>query len=85
MYTKVFFTFFTLPGTFIGFPCYHATYTPQLFDLQSDPEELNNIAVNKPQVVQELDAYLRSVVGDYFSLDKLVVQNDKFLFKKFFY
>ena len=67
-----------------GRHAYDATYTPQLFDLQSDPEELNNIAVNKPQVVQELDAYLRSVVGDYFSLDKLVVQNDKFLFKKFF-
>lgn len=67
-----------------GRHAYDATYTPQLFDLKSDPEELNDIALKEPQVVIELDAYLTSLVGDYYSLDKVVVKNDVGLYKKFF-
>ena len=52
--------------------------------MKSDPEELNDIAKKEPQLVQELDAYLTSIVGDYYSLDKVVVKNDVGLYKKFF-
>ncbi len=39
-------------------------FTPQLFDIENDPQELNNQADNRPDVVQRLDKELRAVV-DY--------------------
>ena len=39
-------------------------YPPQLFDLESDPGELNNLAVHEIEIVRSLDTELRSVV-DY--------------------
>merc|ERR1712146_686668 len=47
---------------------YDSSYTPQLFDLDMDPEELIDIAPSNPELVAELDEYLRSIVGDYVSV-----------------
>ena len=42
----------------------YAGYRPQLFDMESDPEELSDVSRERPDVAKRLDADLRSVV-DY--------------------
>lgn len=39
---------------------YYVDYPPQLFDLEGDPWELNNLAEEQPAVVREMEAILRS-------------------------
>ena len=39
-------------------------FPPQLFDLETDPWEMHNIAPSSPEVVEELDTKLRSEI-DY--------------------
>ena len=64
---------------------YDPSYKPQLFNVMKDPEELNDIALQNPAVVKELDDYLISLIGrSYFDLDKMVVKNDVELYKRFF-
>ncbi len=40
----------------------YAGYAPQLFNLDDDPEEINDLAQTHPEVVQRLDARLESLV-----------------------
>jgi arylsulfatase K len=63
---------------------YDPTYTPQLFNLLNDPDELNDVSLMYPQVCKELDDYLISLIGNYYTLDNEVVQNDIGLYRKFF-
>jgi arylsulfatase K len=51
-------------------------YNPQLFHLESDPDEINNLYLKRPDQVVELDHILRSVV-DYETVDKKVKEYDK--------
>ena len=44
-------------------------YPPQLFDLETDPDELDNLAEAKPEIVDKLDKDLREVV-DYDEVHK---------------
>ena len=37
-------------------------YPAQLFDMESDPQELNNLCPHQPSIVRELDAELRAMV-----------------------
>jgi arylsulfatase K len=39
-------------------------YAPQLFDMENDPQEVHNLSAERPEVVEELDEELRSIV-DY--------------------
>ena len=48
----------------------------QLFDLEADPAEKNNLAVEKPEVVQELTALLQKFVDDGRSTPGAKRQND---------
>ena len=64
---------------------YDPTYTPQLFNVAQDPEELNDVASEFPQIVEELDNQLIALIGEsYFTLDKRVVENDVGLYERFF-
>lgn len=64
---------------------YDKTYTPQLFDLSSDPEELQDLASLSQYkgIVSDLDEMLRGVV-DYVAVDADARKNDVSLYKKFF-
>ena len=62
-----------------------ANYTPQLFNVEADPEELKDLAgtaQGKP-IAAMLDAKLKGVV-DYQAVDKLVKKNDAEIYKKWF-
>lgn len=62
-----------------------AHYQPQLFNVASDPEELNDVAttaMGRP-IVKILDEKLRSVV-DYPSVDHEVKVNDAAIYKQWF-
>eukprot|EP01102_Stenamoeba_stenopodia_P007230 TRINITY_DN2011_c0_g6_i1.p1 TRINITY_DN2011_c0_g6~~TRINITY_DN2011_c0_g6_i1.p1 ORF type:complete len:825 (-),score=170.43 TRINITY_DN2011_c0_g6_i1:84-2489(-) len=48
----------------------------QLFNLDEDPDELDDVAAENPDVVAELDALLRTVI-DYPTVDKIVKEQDK--------
>jgi len=67
-----------------------AEYKPQLFDVENDPEELNDLLRSKrndPQIIdvaKELDAILRGVV-DYPSVDAEVKRNDAKIYKRWYY
>ena len=39
-------------------------YSPQLFDMEVDPQELHDLSGEQPQVVEQMDQELRSIV-DY--------------------
>merc|ERR1712070_934198 len=45
-------------------PSWFKAYDPQLFNLQSDPEELKDVSKQNSNIVEQLDALLRTVV-DY--------------------
>merc|ERR1712118_65623 len=62
---------------------YDKTYTPQLFNVDSDPDELTDVAAQNPDVVASLDAALRKVV-DYEAVDAEARANDLGLYKKYF-
>ena len=64
---------------------YDKTYTPQLFDLSADPEELNDLAslTEYAGIVADLDRQLRGVV-DYPAVDAEARANDAALCKRFF-
>ncbi len=73
------------PWKYIAFgrATYDPTYTPQLFNVEEDPEELDDVANKYPHIVAELDAMLRSVV-DYPNVDAEVRAQDVALYKKYF-
>ena len=56
-------------------------YEPQLFDLQTDPDEIRNLAADRPEVVDEMDGLLRQVV-DYEAVDARVKQYDRDSFRR---
>ncbi|MCD6365860.1 MAG: sulfatase-like hydrolase/transferase, partial [Planctomycetes bacterium] len=58
-----------------------AGYEPMLFDLAEDPDELNNLAPTKPDVVKDMDERLRAIV-DYEAVDAKVKQYDKRSFRQ---
>ena len=51
-------------------------YKPLLFDLHSDPDETVNLAPAQPEVVEQLDGQLRSIV-DYPAVDAKVKDYDR--------
>ncbi len=56
-------------------------YQPHLFDLNEDPDELNNLSEIMPDIVKTLDIRLREIV-DYEKVDKKVKDYDKECFCK---
>ena len=56
-------------------------YQPQLFNLQEDPDEMKNLAVELSGVAVELDRELREMV-DYDAVDKKVKEWDKACFRQ---
>ena len=67
-----------------GRRAYDPSYTPQLFDVVKDPEELNDISATHPEVVAAMDRELRGIVGDYYAIDAQARANDVKLYKRFF-
>ncbi len=59
----------------------YAGYEGQLFDLESDPEELDNLIQERPDVAGEMDSILISIV-DYEVVDKKVKEYDRESFLK---
>jgi arylsulfatase K len=56
-------------------------YPPQLFDLEADPEELDNRAVEEPEIVGKLDDKLQEI-GDYEEVHRRVIEYDKASFRE---
>ena len=54
----------------------YAGYPPQLFNLDDDPEELHNLAQSSPDIVQNLDDRLQSLV-DFEEADAQAKSNDR--------
>jgi len=54
----------------------YAGYEPQLFNLADDPEEIDNIAAKRPDIVKQMDAELREIC-DYNEVHKRRVAYDK--------
>ena len=54
----------------------YAGYPPQLFNLEDDPEEINNLAQSSPDIVQDLDDRLESLV-DFEEADAQAKANDR--------
>ena len=54
----------------------YAGYPPQLFNLEDDPEELHNLVPTRPDIVQDLDARLESLV-DFEKADAQAKSNDR--------
>lgn len=67
-----------------GPPTYQS-YAPQLFDLEKDPFELEDVSKNKKnaKTVKMLDDLLRSVV-DYDAVDKEVKMEERMLYDRFY-
>ncbi len=59
----------------------YAGYPPQLFNLKDDPNETGNLAEARPDVVQQMDRLLRSVV-DYEAVDAKVKAYDRRSFRQ---
>eukprot|EP01083_Nonionella_stella_P193683 715058_1 len=57
-------------------------YQPQLFDVEKDPNELNDVASANADVVQELDAILSNEFN-YEYIDCIAKQNDFMIFETF--
>jgi arylsulfatase A-like enzyme len=55
-------------------------YPPQLFNLAEDPDELDDLAAARPDVVAAMDASLREIV-DYEAVDARVKAYDKQIFR----
>ncbi len=53
----------------------YQSYQPQLFNLTKDPFEVDDVSLQFPDVVTELDALLNSVI-DYKAVDALVKKQD---------
>lgn len=64
-------------------PSIFKDYKPQLFDVDNDPRELQDVAQAQPDVVAMLDGMLKKVV-DYQEVDKSVKDNDRELYKEYF-
>jgi arylsulfatase K len=56
-------------------------YEPQLFNLAEDPDEIHNLAAERPRTVAQLDALLRSIV-DYEEVDARVTAYDRRAFRR---
>jgi arylsulfatase A-like enzyme len=56
-------------------------YEPMLFNLAVDPDEVQNLASARPDVVRELDAQLRKLV-DYAAVDARVKAYDRQSFRQ---
>jgi arylsulfatase K len=56
-------------------------YEPQLFNLEHDPGELENLAPDRPDVVADMDAKLREIV-DYDEVHQRVLAYDKASFRE---
>ncbi|MDE2898339.1 MAG: sulfatase-like hydrolase/transferase [Chloroflexota bacterium] len=54
----------------------YAGYPPQLFNLDDDPEEIDDLAQSRPEIVKELDARLESLV-DFNHADTQAKRNDR--------
>ena len=54
----------------------YAGYPPQLFNLEDDPEEIDNLAPSRPDIVQNLNARLESLV-DFDAADAQAKANDR--------
>ena len=67
-----------------GRKAFDPSYTPQLFDVVEDPEELNDLSADKPELVRALDLELREIVGDYYAIDAEARRNDFKIYKRFF-
>lgn len=52
----------------------------QLFNLKEDPAEVRNLARSRPEVVQTMDRFLRSIV-DYEAVDAMAKEYDKRSFR----
>jgi len=59
----------------------YAGYDPQLFNLEKDPDELRNVASDRPEVVQKMDAKLREIV-DYETVDAAAKAYDRQHFRR---
>ena len=67
-----------------GRKAYDPSYTPQLFDVVEDPEELRDLSLDKPELVKALDRELQGIVGDYYAIDAEARANDFKVYKRFF-
>ena len=67
-----------------GRTAYDPSYTPQLFDVVEDPEELRDLSLDKPEVARALDLELRDIIGDYYAIDAKARRNDYKVYKRFF-
>ncbi len=56
-------------------------YGPQLFNLKTDPEEIDNLAARRPEVVAKMDEELRRQV-DYPAVHRRVIDYDKASFRR---
>ena len=54
----------------------YAGYPPQLFNLEDDPEEIQDLAESRPDIVQNLNARLQSLV-DFEKADAQAKSNDR--------
>ena len=69
-------------------------YSPQLFNIDEDPSELEDIASKNPSIVKEMDALLRkelasgpntvSASGDYQEIDRYVKAQQQGLYRTYF-
>lgn len=62
---------------YVVYPGFH----PHLFDLVSDPEEINNLVDSNPEVAKILDNKLREII-DYEEVDKIVKEYDRESFSR---
>jgi arylsulfatase K len=58
----------------------YASYEPMLFNLAQDPDEMNNLAGSKPEIVCDMDTRLRAIV-DYNAVDAKVKAYDRASFR----
>ena len=52
-----------------GRKAYDPSYTPQLFDVVNDPQEMLDLSSDKPKLAKTLDLELREIIGDYYKID----------------
>eukprot|EP00931_Biecheleriopsis_adriatica_P103325 TRINITY_DN78175_c0_g1_i1.p1 TRINITY_DN78175_c0_g1~~TRINITY_DN78175_c0_g1_i1.p1 ORF type:complete len:605 (+),score=92.73 TRINITY_DN78175_c0_g1_i1:63-1817(+) len=64
-------------------PSWYKTYHPQLFNLDVDPLEQENVLQANAEVAKELDDILRSVV-DYVSVDREVKMQERMIYDRYY-